>query len=114
MPGTMDLRRGRLELHPGGRTVAGVLDSWEELDIPNSVNWRVHGTDADERFLFEGVLGAWIRAGGGDDEVIGTIRADMIDGGAGEDTATAYGGRDVCVRVEHTRGCEVVSPSARR
>ena len=69
----------------------------------------VRGTDADERFLFEGILGVWIRAGAGDDEILGTPQPDRIDGGAGEDTVTAYGGRDVCTRAEHTRGCDELS-----
>ena len=107
MPGSLDLREGRLVLHPGGRTVDGTVAGWEELDIPNSVRWDVHGTDADERFLFEGILGVRIRAGSGDDEILGTPQPDTIDGGAGEDTVTAYAGRDVCERVEHTRGCDV-------
>ena len=111
MPGSLDLREGRLVLHPGGRTVDGAVADWEELDIPNSVRWDVHGTDADERFLFEGILGVRIRAGSGDDEILGTPQPDTIDGGAGEDTVTAYAGRDVCERVEHTRGCDVLRPS---
>ena len=49
-----------------------------------------------------------IHAGAGDDEIIGTVKPDSIDGGAGGDTVTAYGGRDVCERVEHTRGCDVL------
>ena len=57
------------------------------------------------------LLGVRIRAGAGDDEILGTPQPDTIDGGAGEDTVTAYGGRDVCERVEHTRGCEVLRPS---
>ena len=107
MPGGIDLREGRLALHSGGRTVDGTLVGWEELDIPNSVRWDVRGTDADERFLFEGILGVRIHAGAGDDEILGTPQPDMIDGGVGDDTVTAYGGRDVCERAEHTRGCEV-------
>ena len=113
MPGSLDLRARRLELRPDGRTVAGVLGDWEELDIPHSVEWRVHGTGADERFLFEGVIGIRVHAGAGDDEVIGTVRPDVIDGGAGEDTVTAYGGQDVCIRAEHTRGCETRERGAR-
>ena len=111
MPGSLDLRAGRLELRPDGRTVDGALADWEELDIPHSVDWRVHGTDADERFLFEGLIGARIHAGAGDDEILGTPKPDTIDGGAGQDTVTAYGGLDVCVRVEHPRGCDVLRPS---
>ena len=107
MPGGIDLREGRLALHPGGRTVDGTLAGWEEVDIPNSVRWDVRGTDADERFLFEGILGVRIRAGAGGDEILGTPQPDTIDAGAGDDTVTAYGGRDVCERAEHTRGCEV-------
>ena len=75
---------------------------------PEQRRWEVRGTDADERFLFEGILGVRIRAGAGDDEIIGTLKPDTIDGGAGEDTVTAYGGRDVCERAEHTRGCDVL------
>jgi Ca2+-binding RTX toxin-like protein len=107
MPGQLGLREGLLVLYPHRRIVSGTVADWEELDIPNSVRWEVRGTDADERFLFEGILGVWIRAGAGDDEILGTPQPDMIDGGAGDDTVTAYGGRDVCERAEHTRGCEL-------
>ena len=107
MPGQLELREGWLALYPHRRIVSGAAADWEELDLPNSVRWDVRGTDADERFLFEGILGVGIRAGAGDDEILGTPQPDTIDGGAGEDTVTAYGGRDVCERAEHTRGCEV-------
>ena len=108
MAGSLDLREGRLVVRPGGRYVAGTVADWEELDIPNSVRWDVRGTDASERFYFEGLLGVRIRARGGDDEILGTPQPDTIDGGAGEDIVTAYGGRDVCERVEHPRGCDVL------
>lgn len=107
MRGQLELREGLLVLYPQGRTVSGAVADWEELDIPNSVRWDVRGTDADERFLFEGILGVRIRAGAGDDEILGTPQPDMIDAGAGEDIVTAYGGHDVCERAERTRGCEV-------
>jgi Ca2+-binding RTX toxin-like protein len=110
MPGSIDLREGRLDLDPAGHPVTGTVAAWEELDIPNSVRWDVRGTDADERFLFEGLLGVHIRAGGGEDEILGTPQPDTIDAGAGEDTVTAYAGDDVCRHAEHTRGCERVSP----
>ena len=72
MPGQLELREGWLVLYPHRRIVSGTVADWEELDIPNSVRWDVRGTDADERFLFEGVIGVRIRAGAGDDEIIGT------------------------------------------
>ena len=74
------------------------------------MRWRVEGTDADERYYFEGILGVRVHARGGDDTIFGTIGGDTIDAGAGEDTVTTYGGQDVCRDAEHTRGCDVQEP----
>jgi Ca2+-binding RTX toxin-like protein len=107
MLGSIDLREGRLAVHPGGRTVSGDVASWEELDIPHNVRWDVRGSSADERFLFEGLYAIRVRAGAGDDEILGTPGDDVILAGEGEDTVTAYGGTDVCRGAEHTRGCDL-------
>lgn len=101
--GAVDLGAGTLRVDGG---VAGRFASWEDVDLPATVRWRARGTDADERFYFEGINGVDVRAGGGDDTLFGTIGSDRLDGGAGEDTVTAYGGRDTCRRIEHTRGCD--------
>jgi Ca2+-binding RTX toxin-like protein len=107
MPGLLDLRTGRLRIGP---SVDGRFASWEDLDLPGAVRWRAFGTDADERFFFEGLVGIEVHTFGGDDEVLGTPHPDVIDTGAGDDTVTAYAGNDRCLHAEHTRGCERLSP----
>ena len=102
-PGTADLRTGRLSV---GTSAAGRFAGWEDVDLPATVRWRVEGTDASERIYFEGITGVHVNARGGDDTIYGTIGADTIDAGSGEDTLTTYGGFDVCRHAEHTRGCD--------
>ena len=82
-PGTADLRTGSLRV---GASTSGTFAGWEDLDLPSTVRWRVEGTRADERYYFEGILGVRVDARGGDDTIFGTIGADTIDAGAGEDT----------------------------
>ena len=109
MPGTLDLRRGRLAVGPPGRRVTGTFAGWEDLDLPMHVRWRATGTGADERWFFEGLQGIQVWTRGGDDEVFGTPGDDVVVTGKGEDTVTAYGGQDVCRGAERTRGCEARS-----
>ena len=79
-----------------------------ELDIPNSVRWDVRAAPTPTSGSSSRASSACGSArASGDDEILGTPQPDTIDGGAGEDTVTAYAGRDVCERVEHTRGCDV-------
>ena len=42
---------------------------------------------------------------GGDDRILGTQRADFIDGGAGTDVADARDGDDACRSIEIQRSC---------
>jgi Ca2+-binding RTX toxin-like protein len=105
LPGLIDLRTGRLRI---ASVAAGRFAGWEDLDLPGAVRWRAFGTDAAERFFFEGLVGIEVHTFGGDDEVLGTPHSDVIDTGAGDDTVTAYAGNDRCRHAEHTRGCEQV------
>jgi Ca2+-binding RTX toxin-like protein len=116
VPDVIHLPSGRIRFSPGKGEpwFLARFAGWEELDLPNQVRWRVTGTDADERFLFEGLQGIWVRTLGGDDEVLGTPGDDVIITGDGEDTVTAYDGDDLCRGAERTRGCETLTWGARR
>ena len=63
-PGVADLRAGSVRV---GRSTSGTFAGWEDLDLPSTVRWRVEGTDADERYYFEGILGVRVNARGGDE-----------------------------------------------
>ena len=91
----------------------GTITGTEDLGLYAELAWTYEGTDAPEVLRS---AGSSLRAAtyGGDDEVWGTVGRDRIDAGDGTDKVRGSQGRDTCLDAEDVRGCEVVSPSARR
>jgi Tol biopolymer transport system component len=97
-PSVTDLRTGTTTVEWFSETSADTRGI-ESLSVPN--RWTVYGTDAAES------ISGWsgpitVYAGGGDDSLGGTPRADHLDGGDGDDRARPGRGLDTCISIEHT------------
>jgi Ca2+-binding RTX toxin-like protein len=118
---TMDVGAFRL---PGEDPVSWLLDNVREQLLLNGVSifsWShftgfevgtspgeplvVRGSAADETFEVPGFDGRTIRAGGGDDMVVGGRGDDTLVGGPGRDEANGRSGDDRCV-AEVREDCE--------
>jgi Ca2+-binding RTX toxin-like protein len=108
--GFADLAAGQARLlWPHGRR-AFRLAAAESLRLPvRAGRWTVYGT-ADANTLRSPLGRRAVRFFGraGDDELWGSRRADLLNGGPGVDEAHPLEGRDVCVHVERPAGCEVL------
>ena len=97
-PGVTDLRVDTTTVEWFTETSADT-SGIESLSVPN--RWTVYGTEASES------ISGWsgpitVYAGGGDDSLVGTPRADHLDGGDGDDSARPGRGLDTCISIEHT------------
>ncbi len=91
----------------------GAVRDIDDLYLGRNIRWDYRGTDGPDK-LYSG--GLWLHAKmlGGDDVVSGTSGPDRLDAGDGTDRVYGNGGRDRCIDAETVRGCESVSPRARR
>ena len=91
---------------PGfGPGAAGPPDDRDDEVVTETADPRILGSEGDDVLL--GTAGAdVIEAGGGDDTIIGVEGDDIIDGGTGNDTISGAGGDDIIVGGE---GSDTVS-----
>ncbi len=84
----------------GDRTATGTIDGFERHRLIGSLRWAFVGGPAAERVW--AIQGGPLRAhmGGGADQITGTTRDDLLDGGAGTDVGYGQGGKDDCRSVE--------------
>jgi Ca2+-binding RTX toxin-like protein len=96
---TIDLRSG-LGSVSSDPAATGAVGGYEEYRLMGRLRWRFLGTpDADRVWAMSG---GPLRAltFGGDDWMIGTARADHLDGGAGTDEADGREAADTCIDIE--------------
>ena len=96
--GVTDLRTGTTTVLWAPPTVVPTT-GFTELEMPQAP-WTFYGTDAAEVFRNSYTGRRTIHAGGGDDYLGGSGRADHLDGGPGRDRAYTGRGVDTCVSVE--------------
>jgi Ca2+-binding RTX toxin-like protein len=129
---TMDLQRGRVRGSSDSETtISGALRHVEDAEVFGG-DVAVGGTSADNSLAVTSCLGAVIDAGSGNDEIsvfrtgrracrsgaaprayggagddtlVGSMVADILDGGRGHDEADGGAGRDTCPSVEHAVSC---------
>lgn len=96
---TVDHRTGTTSVS-GAVTATGTVAGVERLRLVGPLRWRFLGSDRAERVW--AVEGGPLRAitGGGDDQVTGSPRDDLLDGQAGTDAGYRGGGDDTCRRIE--------------
>ncbi|WP_345263940.1 hypothetical protein [Nocardioides nanhaiensis] len=99
----VDLLRERLSL---GGVAIGSVTGFGRVAVGERVPLRLVGTDGPE--VVAGSVDAPLvaRTRGGNDRVLGSHRADLIDTGAGRDEVDGSLGRDTCRRAEVVRRCE--------
>lgn len=101
--GTLDLAAGRLWGRVAGLRFDVPVRSFEDADTPRGT-WTVYGTDGPNQIIAtDEKRPVTIYARGGDDQLAGTFRDDLLDGGPGNDEAGGYVGRDRYVSVEKIR-----------
>jgi Ca2+-binding RTX toxin-like protein len=103
--GTLDLAAGTLTasgVAPGRRAGFAVpVRSFEDASTSPGT-WTMYGTDGPNRIIaFDEKHPVVLRACGGDDELAGTFRDDVLDGGSGSDSARGYTGKDRYVSIEN-------------
>ena len=131
---TVDLPRQRLRETARSQTVSdGSIRHVEDVDVDGGTV-RVIGTSTDNVLTVRSCRGAVVTAGAGDDEIIlsrrpfnvclpgtaphayggpgddvllGSAVADVLDGGPGHDRADGKRGRDICRSVETSAHCEL-------
>ncbi len=96
---TIDYRTG-VTSASGDVPATGTIDGFEGHRLIGSLRWSFVGGPAAERVW--AIQGGPLRArmGGGSDQITGTTRDDLLDGGGGTDAAIGKGGKDVCRSVE--------------
>ena len=96
---TVDYRDGTTSAS-GDLTATGTVQGFEGHRLVGPLRWHFLGADAPERVW--GIEGGPLRAvmGSGNDQVTGTPRDDLIDGGPGTDAGYRGGGQDTCRNVE--------------
>jgi hypothetical protein len=98
--GTIDLARGTVRARAGGLSFAVDAPEFEDLETPQGT-WTVLGTDGPNNIIAgDEKHPIRIFARGGDDDLAGSFRDDLLDGGAGFDTAGGYVGKDRYVSIE--------------
>lgn len=98
--GTVDLTSGRITFDLDGVSVRVPL-----VDIENGTStygrWTLIGTDGPNEFIpFGEDDPVQIFAGGGDDQLMGSFKHDVLDGGAGRDTVIWSPGKDEQISIE--------------
>ena len=105
----LDLGAGTLRFLVGGIAGAAAVLDLEDATVEQAQHWTVRGTE--RRNVLDGRYAGSVRfeALGGRDVLVGSRRADVLDGGAGLDRAAGRGGRDQYVGVERVE--EQAGPS---
>ena len=100
---TVDYRTGVTSV-TGDVPATGTIEGFDRHRLVGPLLWTFHGSDRPERVW--AIEGGPLRArmGGGADEMTGTPRNDLLDGGSGRDTGYGRGGNDDCRSVERG-GC---------
>lgn len=96
---TVDYRTG-VTAASGSVAASGTIGGFEGHRLLGSLRWRFIGSDLPERVW--AIQGGPLRAkmGGGADQITGTPRNDLLDGGQGTDVGYGKGGDDTCRSVE--------------
>lgn len=96
---TVDLRNHTTSVYDDP-AVTGTIGGYEYTWMRGNVQWTFHGTEHRDMVWVEtgGPLTAFM--GGGDDWVMGSEKADHLDGGSGRDKVIGRGGADVCLHAE--------------
>jgi hypothetical protein len=99
--GQVDLLRSRATIEAGLQETQLPVTGIEEIRVSRG-SWKLYGTSRDEVFLGgTHVARVAIFARGGSDELAGTVRHDVLNGGPGIDTVEATPGNDRCISLEH-------------
>ena len=93
----------------GGQSSGRILGV-EDVFLDRSLEWVYHGTNGPDVFAADGYHRFVADTYGGDDTVTGSLRADHIDAGRGQDIVAGGEGRDTCLEAEKAYACEVTSP----
>ena len=101
--GTIDLADGSITSSIAGTPVRVPLTSVENASSDWGT-WTMIGTDGpNELIAGDEKHPIRILAGGGDDQMMGSFKHDLLDGGAGDDTVLRTSGRDELISIEKVR-----------
>jgi len=101
--GTIDLARGSLTSAIDGAPVRVALVSIENASSPWG-SWTMIGTDGPNEFITgDEKRPVRIFAGGGNDQMMGSFKHDVLDGGPGRDTDLWSPGKDERISIEKVR-----------
>lgn len=101
--GRIDLAAGTLRAHTDGVRWSVALRRMEDVSSQRGA-WTLYGTDGPD-YLSAGFLNEPVRifARGGNDQLYGSDRDDLLDGGPGRDRGAGWAGHDRYVSVERIR-----------
>lgn len=101
--GRIDLAAGTLRAHADGVRWAVALRNMEDVSSQLG-RWTLYGTDGPD-YLSAGYLRQPVRifGRGGNDELYGSDRDDLLNGGPGRDRGSGWAGHDRIVSVERLR-----------